>query len=128
MELPGALQVGLLKKLMESHPMTDLVPDQSMIVAGQGDCGSYSCAIRGKSHAFVYIPTGNQTTIKLGIISGTKTKASWFDPRNGQITGIGEFDNSGTKIFNVPGMSKELSWLRLGRGCDWVLVLEDVSK
>ena len=127
MDLPGAFQVGILKRLMESHPMTDLVPDQSLIVAGQGDCGSYSCAIRGKSHALVYIPTGNQTTIKLGIISGSSMKASWFDPRTGQITGIGEFDNAGTKSFEVPGMSKELSWLRSGRGCDWVLILEDVN-
>lgn len=127
MELPGASQVGLLKKLMESRPMTNLVPDQSLIVAGQGDCGSYSCAIRGKSYAFVYIPTGNKTTIKMGIISGEKVKASWFDPRNGHFTVIGEFKNSGEKSFEVPGMSKELSWLKSGRGCDWVLVLESLK-
>jgi hypothetical protein len=127
MDLPGAFQVGILKKLMESYPMTDLIPDQSLILAGQGDCGSYSCAIRGKSHLFVYIPTGNHTTIKLGIISGTTMKASWFDPRTGNKTKIGEFDNSGEKSFEVPGMSKNLSWLRSGRGCDWVLILEDVA-
>ena len=124
MELPGSAQVGLLKKLMESYPMLDLVPDQSLIVAGQGDCGSYSCAIRGKSHAFVYIPTGNKTTIRMGVISGGKVKASWFDPRFGEITEIGEFKNSGERSFEVPGMSKELDWLKSGRGCDWVLVLE----
>ncbi len=127
MDLPGAFQVGILKKLMGSYPMTEMVPDQSLIVAGQGDCGSYSCAIRGKSFAYIYIPTGNKTTVKLGIISGTKTKASWFDPRTGQITNIGEFDNSGSQSFDVPGMSKELSWLRSGRGCDWVLILEDIN-
>jgi hypothetical protein len=49
---------------------------------------------------------------------------SWFDPRTGQITVIGEFKNSGEKSFEVPGMSKELAWLKSGRGCDWVLVLE----
>jgi len=127
MELPGASQVGFLKKLMESNPITDLVPDQSLIFAGQGDCGSYSCAIRGKSFAYIYIPTGNKTTIKMGIISGEKVKASWFDPRNGQITAIGEFENAGARSFEVPGMSKELSWLKSGRGCDWVLVVEDAN-
>ncbi|MBV5315129.1 MAG: glycoside hydrolase family 140 protein [Prolixibacteraceae bacterium] len=124
MELPGASQVGFLKKLMESQPMTNLVPDQSLIAAGQGECGSYSIAIRGKSHAFVYIPTGNKITIKMGIISGGKVKASWFDPRTGLTTPIGEFENLGEKSFEVPGMSKELAWLKSGRGCDWVLVLE----
>jgi hypothetical protein len=128
MELPGASQVGFLKKLMESRPMSNLVPDQSLIVSGQGDCGSYSCAIRGKSFASIYIPTGNKTTVKMGIISGEKVKASWFDPRTGQITVIGEFKNLGEKSFEVPGMSKELAWLKSGRGCDWVLVLEDASK
>lgn len=124
MELPGASQVGFLKKLMEMYPMNDLIPDQSLIASGQGDCGSYSCAIRGKSFAYIYIPTGNKTTVKMGIISVEKVKASWFDPRTGQIITIGEYKNSGEKSFKVPGMSKELSWLRSGRGCDWVLVLE----
>lgn len=127
MELPGATQIGFLKKLMESHSILDLVPDQSLIAAGQGECGSYSCAIRGKSHAFVYIPTGNKTTVRLGLISGKVVKASWFDPRTGLTTEIGEFENSGVKSFEVPGMSKELSWLKSGRGCDWVLVLEDTQ-
>jgi len=127
MDMPGAFQVGFLKKLMDSHPMTDMVPDQSLIAGGQGDCATYSCAIRGKSFALVYIPTGNKTTVKMGIISGEKVKASWFDPRTGQTTVIGEFQNSGEKSFEVPGMSKELTWLKSGRGCDWVLVLESVQ-
>ena len=123
----GAFQVGLLKKLMESYTMSDLVPDQSIIVAGQGDCGSYSCAIRGKDHVFVYIPTGNKTTIRLGRISGKVVLTSWFNPRTGNKTKIGEFKNSGEKSFEVPAMSKELSWRRSGRGCDWVLILESVQ-
>jgi len=125
MDMSGAFQVGHLKKLMESYPMLELVPDQSMIAGGQGNCTNYSCAIRGKSHAFVYIPTGNRTTIKMGIISGKKVNASWFNPRNGEITPIGEFKNEGDRSFDVPGMSKELGWLRSGRGCDWVLILEE---
>jgi len=126
-DLPGASQVVLLKRLMESHPMTDLVPDQSLIVAGQGECGSYSYAIRGKSYAFIYIPTGNATTIRFGIITGKVVKAMWFDPRTGETKSIGQFENSGEKRFQVPGMSKELAWLKSGRGCDWVLVLEGVQ-
>jgi len=128
MEMPGALQVGLLKKLMESRPMIELIPDQSLIASGQGDCSGYTCAIRGKSFAYVYIPTGNKTTIKMGIISGQKVKASWFNPRNGEQTFIGEFENTGERSFDVPGMSIELAWLKSGRGCDWVLLLDDASK
>jgi hypothetical protein len=128
LDLPGATQVGYLKALLLSRPLLQLVPDQSMIVAGQGACDSRTCAIRGKSYAYVYIPTGNKTTVKLGVISGKKVKASWFDPRTGTTTAIGEFTNTGVQSFAVPPMSKELAWLRSGRGCDWVLVLEDAGR
>jgi len=124
MELPGASQMAHLKKLMESRPMTELQPDPQMIVSGQGDCANYIAAIRGKSFAYIYIPSGGKPEIQLGKISGEKVKASWFDPRTGKTTVIGEFKNRGTRSFDVPGMSKELSWLKSGRGCDWVLVLE----
>ena len=125
MDMPGAFQMGHLKKLMDSRPMLDLKPDQSVIVGGQGDCGTYACAIRGKSHILVYTPIGNKITLQMGIISGEKVRAMWFDPRNGETTPIGEFANKGEHSFTVPGMSKDLAWLTSGRGCDWVLILQD---
>ena len=63
----------------------------------------------------------------MGIIPGEKIRASWFDPRNGDTTLIGEIDNNGEHSFNVPGMSKELAWLKSGRGCDWVLILDTIK-
>lgn len=127
MEMPGATQVGYLKNLMLSFPLTELQPDQTMIVSGQGDCANYIPVIRGKSFALIYVPSGEKPEIKFGVISGEKIQASWFDPRTGVQTSIGEFENSGKHSFEVPGMSKELTWLRSGRGCDWVLVLEGIN-
>jgi hypothetical protein len=127
LDLPGAFQMGVLKKLMESRPMQNLVPDQSLITEGLGECAGYACAIRGKKHIFVYIPTGNSISIRMGIIPGKKIRAAWFDPRNGDMTTIGEIDNSGEHSFDVPGMSKELAWLKSGRGCDWVLILDTIK-
>ncbi|NJK95790.1 MAG: DUF4038 domain-containing protein [Bacteroidales bacterium] len=66
LNLPGATQVGYLKNLMLSRPMTNLSPDRSMLISGQGSCSSYAPVLVGKSHAFVYIPTGNSITLKLG--------------------------------------------------------------
>jgi len=116
-----------LKNLFESQSMYEMVPDQSMIASGQGHCANNVAAIRGKANACIYIPSGGKPIIKMGLISGKKVTASWFDPRTGETTLIGEFDNTGERIFNVPGMSKELTWLKSGRGCDWVLVLESKS-
>lgn len=127
MEMPGAKQVAYLKNLMLSFPLNEMKPDQSLIVSGQGDCANYIPVIRGKSFALIYIPSGGKPEIGLGKISGQKIKASWFDPRTGETTAIGEFINQGTRRFDVPGMSKELTWLRSGRGCDWVLVLQEIK-
>ena len=55
----------------------------------------------------------------MGKISGKTVKAWWYNPRNGESTEIGEFDNSGGREFDPPGDA--------GRGNDWVLVLEDSS-
>lgn len=123
MDLPGAQQVVYLKKLMEGIINPDLKPDESIILEGEGNCGSRVCALRNESTAYVYIPTGNQVKIRLGILSGNSIVATWLDPRTGEKTVIGEFPNSGEKVFDVPGMSKDLTWLRTGRGCDWVLIM-----
>jgi hypothetical protein len=49
-------------------------------------------------------------------ISTADVKCSWFDPRTGKYTQIGEYENSGTRAFDPPGET--------GLGNDWVLVLE----
>ena len=64
----------------------------------------------------------------MGKISGKNIIAWWFNPRSGEAVKIGEYKNSGEIEFTPPGISKELTWLRTGRGCDWILVLDDVSK
>jgi hypothetical protein len=124
LDLTGAGQMQFLKELMEEAISSELKPDQSIIIEGEGSCSSRVCALRDKSSAYLYIPTGNQVKVRLGILDGKTIRASWLDPRTGEKAVIGEFHNSGEKVFDVPGMSKELTWLRSGRGCDWVLVLK----
>lgn len=127
LNLKGAIQLTYLKKLMLSRSFRNLTPDSTMLVSGQGDRENHTAVLLGNSHAFVYIPSGNDIRIKLGIISGKKIKASWFNPRTCEFTSIGEFENTGEKSFKVPPVSKELAWLNTGRGCDWVLVLDDAN-
>ena len=123
----GAEQMNYLRKLMESRPLFDLNPDNTMI-EGLNPVGSgHIQAIRGKNFALCYIPTGNAPAVKLGIISGDKLNAWWYNPRTGESTFIGEYANKGERMFTTPGMSKEMEWLKTGRGCDWVLVLDDVA-
>ncbi len=123
LNMKGCIHLTYLKKLMLSRPLKGFVPDSSMLVSGQGDRASHVAVLASQSSAFIYIPTGNKIRVKLGKLSGEKIRASWFNPRTGEYTYIGEFENTGEKDFEVPAISEKLAWLRTGRGCDWVLVL-----
>lgn len=114
---PGAKQMIYVKALMLSRPALERVSDQSMI-ADQGEKYNYLIATRGKQYAFVYTYTGRKMKINMGKIEGDKVKASWYNPRDGKSTEIGEFDNKGTLDFDPPGEPKD--------GNDWVLVLDAI--
>jgi hypothetical protein len=113
---PGASQMIHLKNLMLSRPFLERVPDQSLIAGQNGERYDRLLATRGKNYAFIYTYTGRNIPVAMGKIEGEKVKASWFSPRDGKSTEIGEFDNKGTKEFNPPGEVKN--------GNDWVLVLD----
>ena len=120
LDLPGAWDMMHVRNLMESRPFLSRVPDQSMIAEGQSGGAAHVQATRGDGYAFIYIPTGNAISVKLGQISGAHVKAWWFDPRTGEAKDFGSFANEGTRSFDPPGDP--------GRGNDWVLVLDDESK
>lgn len=106
-----------VKQLMLSRSYFDRVPDQSLIVpAKQGKRYNYLIATRGKDYAFVYTYTGRSVDVNLGKIAGAKIKASWFNPRTGEVTAIGIFVNNGVKSFKPAG--------KIAGGNDWVLMLD----
>jgi len=90
------------------------VPDQSL-VANQGKKYDYQVATRGNDYALIYTYTGRKITVNMGKISGDKVTATWYNPRNGEKTKIGIFDNKGTKEFQPSGKKED--------GNDWVLIL-----
>lgn len=119
MELPGANQMNYLRKLIQSRPLLERVPDQSLIVENNLNAADRIQATRGKDYAFIYAASGRPFTVNLGKISGPKLNAAWFNPRNGEAIKLNSLDNKGTHIFTPPGM---------GYGQDWVLILDDAAK
>lgn len=115
---PGAKQMIWLKKLVLSKPYLERIPDQSLIGGKQQDKYNFLIGTRGRDYAFIYTYTGKNILVNMGKISGTKVKASWYDPRNGNYDLIGKFDNKAVQEFDPPGIPKD--------GNDWVLVLESV--
>ncbi|TMQ31367.1 MAG: hypothetical protein E6K70_22790 [Planctomycetota bacterium] len=110
-----------MRQLFELRPWYKLVPDQSVIAAGQADGEDHIQAARAEDGSFLiaYLPTGKPITVARDKLSGEKVRARWYDPRKGTWSLIGEFDNSGNRKFEAPST---------GGKDDWVLVLEDARK
>jgi hypothetical protein len=118
-DLPGANQMIFVRRLIESHPMLERVPDQSLIKENNNAAAERIQATRGDDYLFVYTAAGKPFTIVNGKIKGATLHAYWFDPRSGKTTDIGTIKNTGTKKFTPPST---------GYGQDWVLVLDDVAR
>ena len=117
---PGAGQIQYLKKLMLSRPYFERVPDTTLVNSStQGEKYNYQIATRGKDYAFIYTYNGRNIAVNMGKIEGKQVIASWYSPRNGQTTKIGQFPNVGVHEFNPPGEARD--------GNDWVLILDTVK-
>jgi hypothetical protein len=115
----GQRSMAHLRKLLDSRPFVELVPDQGLVtdeLSGE----AHIQAARGQSYAYVYNATGQPFTVNMGRISGSQVKAYWFDPETGEVIFIGRFDNTGQQIFAPRGNP--------GRRNDRVLILDDAGK
>ncbi len=121
MNHPGAHQVGYMRRMLEKRNWQKLVRDQSVILSDNPEGVEYKMAAvsADKDFMLVYIPFGKKTTIDLSKLKSSKIRAWWFNPRDGYCIPLGEFEATATREF-VP--------TSVGRGSDWLLVLDDASK
>jgi Protein of unknown function (DUF4038)/Putative collagen-binding domain of a collagenase len=119
LELPGANQMKYVRRLIESFPFTDRVPDQSLIKENNYVPAERIQSTRGNDYLFVYSCAGKPFTMLMGKIKGTRLKGFWYDPRNGKTTDVAATANTATAAFTPPSK---------GYGQDWVLVLFDAEK
>ena len=124
---PGAAQMQHGRRLIESRPYLTRVPDDSVIVPASVPASVPGAGIRrfvatrdtDGSYAMVYAPVGRPFTVRMNVIRGSRVKAWWFNPRSGSAEVIGEFRNSGERVFHPPDPGELL---------DWVLVLDDAAR
>lgn len=115
LEDPGASQMIHLKNLMLEHAYFDRIPDESL-VANQGEKYDYLAATRAEDFALIYTYNGRNMQINMGKIKGDDVEASWFNPKNAELTEIGSFKNEGVIEFDPPQEKED--------GNDWVLILK----
>ena len=115
----GFNQMKYLKELMLRFPFFERIPDQSVIAGTNGERYDRAIATRGNDYLLVYNYSARPMQIDLTKISGEKKKAWWFNPQNGSMTYIGEFENKVADFqYDAPYM----------RGEDRVLVVTDATK
>jgi hypothetical protein len=119
MNLRGANQMKFVRRLMESHPILERVPDQSLIVENNLAPSERIQATRGADYAFIYSSEGKPFTVLPGKIKGNILNAYWYNPRDGRTIDLEKINNTERKKFTPPSS---------GYGQDWVLVLDDASK
>jgi len=118
LELPGANSLKHLRTLFESRPWWKLVPDPGNLLAveGRGPFATNDYAVTAKAadgtFALSYLPTKRRITMDLAQLSGECVAATWFNPRTGESTRIGEFTDRQRHSFEPSGEG------------DWVLILE----
>ncbi len=119
---PGALEMGYMRKLFESRPFLQMIPDQDILDKVFGQNKDEIRAARGTDNSFVivYTPHGNPAHINMEKLSGDKIAGYWYNPREGLSQKIEPFANPKKVKAFVPPSS--------GAHTDWVLVLDDVSK
>lgn len=120
---PGAYHVGIGRRLMESRPMEDSQPDDSIIVASPFSPENEASRLAGLrdrkgTWAMVYVPEGRPCDVRLDCIPASSVKAWRFDPRTGAAVGLGVFPSFGMQRFAPPVRGERL---------DWILVLDDAS-
>lgn len=111
---PGAKQMVYVKDLMLKYDYFNRIPDASL-VANQGEKYDYIAATRGEDYALFYTYNGKTISVNMGKIKGNDVEASWYNPKNGEITKIGTFKNEGVQDFDPSGEQVD--------GNDWVLIL-----
>lgn len=119
---PGAFEAGYLKKLILSRPPLKRVPDQSLIINGQGkDPEAHVTAFRDAKgrYAMIYLPVGKKIEINTSLLHAKKIKAWWFNPKTGKVEKSFSFKSEKEQWFTPPGMGKEN---------DWVLVLDNAKE
>jgi hypothetical protein len=127
LDQPGAGQMQHARRLLESRPFLERIPDDDVIVPAEVPTSVPGAGlkrlvgtrdVRGR-YAMVYTPVGRAFSVRMEKLQGPIVRAWWFDPQSGQASRIAEFPNTGTRRFEPPDRGEQR---------DWVLVLDDASQ
>jgi len=119
LDAPGAVQMGVLRKTLESLPeWWTLTPDNSLLTSG-GRCEGaiLTLAVRhvGDAWAAVYAGAPAEFVLDLERLDGSEYDARWVDPRNGATVTRNRVAADSARTFRSPdGLEDGILILRKG--------------
>ncbi|WP_395747114.1 DUF4038 domain-containing protein [Prosthecobacter sp.] len=127
LDLPGAAQMGVMKKFMEGLDWTKLRRDDDFLVNSHSNINPPMCAVATDgSFAVVYVPDTHTTSIapdfsKLSFKSADM-EATSMDPATGKPMGHFSFTAS-VFVFGAGTESKDAAGNVVSRSKDWVFLI-----
>jgi len=107
LDAPGAVQLGILKKIfLARNQWWYLVPDQSIFAGGGQTAGQVlNLAARHKDGKWIMVYLASKASFSINmnkITTAGKVNAFWIDPRTGESLAAGSFSNAGVESFSTP--------------------------
>jgi hypothetical protein len=126
LDAPGVRSLHLITELLYSHPYLERIPDQALVLAGQGaDVFTRTEATRDgtagmhdATYLMAYLSAPAKVTLDTSVIAAQTLDAYWFDPATGATQIIQQH------FANPGGMTVDSTPL----GGDRVVVIEDPSR
>ena len=117
LHLPGSRQLSYMKELLTTFRWQEMVFDPSIVQNENPEDSSHIVSAIGKNGNFIfaYTPVGKPIKVAMSKLSAPEVAAYWFNPRDGHVKRIGEFQTA--------GVSQEFTPWSVGRGSDFVLVI-----
>lgn len=129
LDRPGAQQMLHVRKLVESRPFFESIPDQSMTCITDNFLDIRVQARRAVDgqFAFFYFTCGGEMELCLEKMTGTRLNAWWYNPRDGKV-----YDDQGMESVKPfcqvsGGVNHVFAAPTRGDEQDWVLVLDNAD-
>ncbi len=128
LDYAGGDDMRHIRSLLESSTRSflNIVPDQSLIVGGQGSANDYSAhkqSARAVDGSFAYVYSGNGSNFSVNTNAlggnGATLNAQWYNPRDGSSSTqnlSNPYSRTSSQPFDPPGSAAIDN--------DWVLILE----
>lgn len=110
LDLPGARQMGILRRIFDSLPWQQMVPDPSLLRGVNWWARPVKIALASpdRSWVLIYSPQGNSLTVRSALFRKKEKVAFWLNPETGEKT---EVKGRISSRFQVP--DPQTDWLLL---------------